>query len=110
MFPITVGALLKASCLWVSNMTVSGGDLIAPVVSGMTDAISSLPDTSVQDTVQVVQQTIDNDMLNTIADKLEVTNTLLLGINDRLDFIIALGVAIVFVAVCYSILKSFSRF
>lgn len=91
-------------------MSVSGGDLIAPVVSGMMDAISSLPETAVQDTVQVVQQSIDNDTLNAIADKLEVTNTLLLGINDRLDFIIALGVAIVFVAVCYSILKSFSRF
>lgn len=110
MFPITVGELLKASCLWVSNMSVSGGDLIAPVVSGMTDAISSLPETAVQDTVQVVQQTIDNDTLNAIADKIEVCNTLLLGVNDRLDFIIALGVAIVFVAVCYSILKSFSRF
>ena len=91
-------------------MTVSGGDLIAPVVSGIADAVKSLPETAVQDTVQVVQQSIDNDTLNAIADKIEVCNTLLLGINDRLDFIIGLGVAIVFVAVCYSILKSFSRF
>lgn len=91
-------------------MSVSGGDLIAPVVSGMTDVVKSLPETAVQDTVQLVQQTIDNDTLNAIADKIEVGNTLLLGINDRLDFIIALGVAIVFVVVCYSILKSFSRF
>ena len=82
-------------------MMVSGGDFI-PVTSG----VDSLPETA----VQVIQQTIDNDTLNAIADKLEVCNTLLLGINDRLDFIIALGVAIVFVAVCYSILKSFSRF
>lgn len=83
-------------------MTVSGGDLF-PVISGV-------PETTVQDTVQVVQHSIDNDTLNAIANKIEVCNTLLLGINDRLDFIIALGVAIVFVAVCYSILKSFSRF
>lgn len=69
-------------------MSVSGGDLIAPVVSGMMDAISSLPETAVQDTVQVVQQSIDNDTLNAIADKLEVTNTLLLGINDRLGGIV----------------------
>ena len=82
-------------------MTVSGGDFI-PVTSGA----ESLPDSA----VQVISQTIDNDTLNAIADKIEVCNTLLLGINDRLDFIIALGVAIVFVAVCYSILKSFSRF
>lgn len=82
-------------------MTVSGGDFI-PVTSG----VESLPET----TVQLVQQSIDNDTLKAIADKIEVCNTLLLGINDRLDFIIALGVAIVFVAVCYSILKSFSRF
>lgn len=82
-------------------MTVSGGDFI-PVTSG----VESLPEIA----VQVISQSIDNDTLNAIADKLEVCNTLLLGINDRLDFIIALGVAIVFVAVCYSILKSFSRF
>ena len=82
-------------------MTVSGGDFI-PVTFG----VESLPESA----VQVISQTIDNDTLNAIADKLEVTNTLLLGINDRLDFIIALGVAIVFTAVCYSILKSFSRF
>ena len=82
-------------------MTVSGGDFI-PVTSG----VESLPETA----VQVISQSIDNDTLNAIADKLEVCNNLLLGINDRLDFIIALGVAIVFVAVCYSILKSFSRF
>ena len=74
-------------------MTVSGGDIL-PVLS---DVVSEVAGTT-PDTVQA------------IADKLEVTNTLLLGINDRLDFIIALGVAIVFVAVCYSILKSFSRF
>ena len=86
-------------------MTVSGGDIL-PVLS---DVVSEVPGTS-PDAVQVIQQSIDNDTLNAIADKLEVTNTLLLGINDRLDFIIALGVAIVFVAVCYSILKSFSRF
>ena len=82
-------------------MSVSGGDFI-PVTSG----VESLPETA----VQVISQTIDNDTLNAIADKIEVCNTLLLGINDRLDFIIALGVAIVFVVVCYSILKSFSRF
>lgn len=82
-------------------MTVSGGDFI-PVTSG----VESLSESA----VQVISQTIDNDTLNAIADKIEVCNTLLLGINDRLDFIIALGVAIVFVAVCYSILKSFSRF
>lgn len=91
-------------------MSVSGGDLITPVVSGMTDVVKSLPETTVQDTVQLVQQSIDNDTLNALADKLEVCNTLLLGINDRLDFIIALVVAIAFVVVCYSILKSFSRF
>lgn len=82
-------------------MTVSGGDFI-PVTSG----VESLSESA----VQVISQTIDNDTLNAIADKIEVCNTLLLGINDRLDFIIALGVAIVFVAVCYSILKGFSRF
>lgn len=86
-------------------MTVSGGDIL-PVLS---DVVSEVSGTS-PDAVQVIQQSIDNDTLNAIADKLEVTNTLLLGINDRLDFIIALGVAIVFTAVCYSILKSFSRF
>ncbi len=86
-------------------MTVSGGDIL-PVLS---DVVSEVSGTS-PDAVQVIQQSIDNDTLNAIADKLEVTNTLLLGINDRLDFIIALGVAIVFVAVCYSILKGFSRF
>lgn len=86
-------------------MTVSGGDLL-PVLS---DAISEVTEVT-PDAVQIIQQSIDNDTLNAIADKLEVCNTLLLGINDRLDFIIALGVAIVFVAVCYSILKSFSRF
>lgn len=86
-------------------MTVSGGDLL-PVLS---DAISEVTEVT-PDTVQIIQQSIDNDTLNAIADKLEVCNTLLLGINNRLDFIIALGVAIVFVAVCYSILKSFSRF
>ena len=82
-------------------MTVSGGDFIS-----VTSGVESLPDSA----VQVISQTIDNDTLNAIADKIEVCNTLLLGINDRLDFIIALGVVIVFVAVCYSILKSFSRF
>lgn len=86
-------------------MTVSGGDLL-PVLS---DAISDVTEVT-PDAVQIIQQSIDNDTLNAIADKLDVCNTLLLGINDRLDFIIALGVAIVFVAVCYSILKSFSRF
>ena len=86
-------------------MTVSGGDLL-PVLS---DAISEVTEVT-PDAVQIIKQSIDNDTLNAIADKLEVCNTLLLGINDRLDFIIALGVAIVFVAVCYSILKSFSRF
>lgn len=86
-------------------MTVSGGDLL-PVLS---DAISEVTEVT-PDAVQIIQQSIDNDTLNALADKLEVCNTLLLGINDRLDFIIALGVAIVFVAVCYSILKSFSRF
>ena len=86
-------------------MTVSGGDLL-PVLS---DAISEVTEVT-PDAVQIIQQSIDNDTLNALADKLEVCNTLLLGINDRLDFIIALGVAIVFVVVCYSILKSFSRF
>lgn len=86
-------------------MTVSGGDLL-PVLS---DAISEVTEVT-PGAVQIIQQSIDNDTLNALADKLEVCNTLLLGINDRLDFIIALGVAIVFVAVCYSILKSFSRF
>ena len=84
------------------------------MLPGMTGVVS-LPETissavTASDPVQFIQQSIDNDTLNAIADKLEVCNTLLLGINDRLDFIIALGVAIVFVAVCYSILKSFSRF
>lgn len=91
-------------------MSVSGGDLL-PGLTG----VGSLPETVIStvtasDPVQVIQQSIDNDTLNVLADKLEVCNTLLLGINDRLDFIIALGVAIAFVAVCYSILKSFSRF
>lgn len=86
-------------------MTVSGGDLL-PVSS---DVISEVTEVT-PDAVQIIQQSIDNDTLNALVDKLEVCNTLLLGINDRLDFIIALGVAIVFVVVCYSILKSFSRF
>lgn len=56
-------------------MTVSGGDFI-PVTSG----VESLPDAA----VQVISQTIDNDTLNAIADKIEVCNTLLLGINESI--------------------------
>lgn len=76
-------------------MTVSGSDFI-PTVSGSD--------------LEAVVQVIDNDTLNDLADKLDVCNTLLLGINDRIDFVIALGVAIAFVVVCYSILRNFSKF
>lgn len=48
-------------------MTVSGGDLL-PVLS---DAISEVTEVT-PDAVQIIKQSIDNDTLNAIADKLEV--------------------------------------
>ena len=106
MFPITVGELPKVFFRWVNNYDgIRWRYSSGAIRCSFREVTGTTPDT-----VQVIQQSIDNDTLSAIADKLEVTNTLLLGINDRLDFIIALGVAIVFVAVCYSILKGFSRF
>ena len=70
------------------------------VVSGG-DAVSA---------AETIVQTIDSDLLQLIADKLEVTNTLLLRLAERIDFFIAVVVLIVFIAVCYIILKSFTRF
>lgn len=75
------------------------------VVSGG-DAVSA----EVAETVETIIQTVDSDLLQLIADKLEVTNTLLLRLVERIDFFIAVVVVIVFIAVCYIILKSFSRF
>lgn len=74
---------------------VSGGDAVAAEVA---------------ETVGTIIQTVDSDLLQLIADKLEVTNTLLLRLAERIDFFIAVVVLIVFIAVCYIILKSFTRF
>lgn len=76
-------------------VSVSSGDAVPAVV---------------QSTAETIVQAVDSDLLQLISDKLEVTNTLLLRLADRIDFLIALIVVIVFVAICYIILKSFSRF
>lgn len=52
----------------------------------------------------------DSDLLQHMTNQLEVTNTLLLRIAERVDFFGAVFIAVVIVAVCYIILKSFSRF
>lgn len=64
----------------------------------------------VQSAAETIVQAVDSDLLQLISDKLEVTNTLLLRLAERIDFLTAVIVVIVFVAICYIILKSFSRF
>lgn len=76
-------------------MSVSSGDAVPTVVQSATETIV---------------QTVYSDLLQLISDKLEVTNTLLLRLAERIDFLTAVIVVIVFVAICYIILKSFSRF
>lgn len=50
------------------------------------------------------------EVLNEISQKLDGAITLSLRLTDQIDLVIALIVTIVFCAVCYVILKSFSRF
>lgn len=59
---------------------------------------------------QYVTQTLDSDLLQHITEQIEVTNTLLLRTAERIDFFLAVVVAIVVVAICYIILKTFTRF
>lgn len=57
-----------------------------------------------------IEYILDSDLLQHMTNQLEVTNTLLLRIAERVDFFGAVFIAVVIVAVCYIILKSFSRF
>lgn len=50
------------------------------------------------------------DCLSQISDKLDSITTLSVRLTNQFDFAIALIVTIVFCAVCYIILKGFSRF
>lgn len=62
------------------------------------------------DAIEYIVQTVDSDLLQHMTEQLEVTNTLLLRTAERIDFFGAVFIAVVVVAVCYIILKSFSRF
>lgn len=57
-----------------------------------------------------IEYILDSDLLQHMTEQLEVTNTLLLRTAERIDFFGAVVIAVVVVAVCYIILKSFSRF